>query len=87
MLRTDYAELILPCAVPTLAYVAIREGRKSVREMDAKKQNKFSTQFLSKSTQLYATVRHAYAIAYSSVVLPGYCTPCLRNSTLLRTVA
>ena len=38
------------------------KGRKRVREMDAKKLNMFSTQFLRKSTQIYATVRHAYTI-------------------------
>ena len=59
VLRTDYAELILPYAVPRWQYA---EGRKRVREMDANKLNMFSTQFLRKSTQLYATVRHAYAI-------------------------
>ena len=64
MLRTDYAELILPYTVPTLAYmyVAIRRGTQKGTRDGRKKINKFSTQFLSKSTQLYATVRRAYAI-------------------------
>ena len=62
MLRTDYAELILPYAVPTPAYVAIRRGTQKCTRDERKKLNMFSTQFLRKSTQLYATVRHAYAI-------------------------
>ena len=61
MLRTDYAELILPYAVPTLAYVAIRRGTQKGTRDGRKKFNMFSTQFLRKSTQLYAIVRHSYA--------------------------
>ena len=43
-------------------HVAIRRGTQKSTRDERKKLNMFSTQFLRKSTQLYATVRHAYAI-------------------------
>ena len=50
VLCTDYTELILPYAVPTLTYVAIRRGTQRVREMDANN-NMFSTFGVEQWTQ------------------------------------
>ena len=61
VLCTDYAELFLPYALPMLAYVAIRRGTQRAQDGHPIL-SMLSTQFLRKSTQLYAIVRHAYAI-------------------------